>query len=155
MTVDVTMPDRSHRLVPINQTSGRLLEVCADRKDGIESDTVRICAVVVIEHGRARAAFDRGDSIDSNGRLHVVLAAPDAFPGGAMSIAVGCVLLTSGAIGGAVIAEGVRSSDGASADLRDRATTAAVGLWLLSGVAALSTGVAVAFAVLDGAGRSE
>ncbi|MDP2343518.1 MAG: hypothetical protein Q8O67_21340 [Deltaproteobacteria bacterium] len=167
MTVDVVTPDGAHHLMPISQSSGRLVHVCADRLDGkvidvstpttdlsVKTVTVPVpaCAVVVVDHGRAHATFDPADPIDSDGELRLVLSAPETFPTGATSIAVGCGMLTGAAIGGAVIAEAVRSAD-ASPEISDGATNAAIGLWLVSGAAAVGTGVAAAFAYLDAAPR--
>jgi hypothetical protein len=171
MTVDVTTPDGAHHLVPVNHTSGRLLQVCAYRTDDKRVDVsvpklseltvattsmpAAACAPIVVHHTKAAAVFDPGDPIDSDGDLHVVLSAPDNFPGGPTSIAVGCGIITGAAISGAVVAEAVRASEGASEEVAANATNVAVGLWVTSGVAAVGTGFAVAYAWFDAAPESE
>lgn len=145
LAVNVTTPDGHHHTLPIDDTSGRLVAVCADNTAG----GAAVCAPVVAGKRGARAAFQRTDPIDSAGELRLRIASPNMGSDGATAIAIGCGLVGGAAVGGAVVAGAVAGAEGATGDTVDNANTAAAGLWILSGAAVVGTGVAVAFAVLD------
>lgn len=151
LAVNVTTPDGHHRILPIDNTSGRLVAVCADDTTG----GAPVCAPVVAGRRGAHAAFDHDAPVDSNGALRLLIASPDLGSDGATAVAIGCGLLGGAAVGGAVVAGAVAGAEGADADTVDTANTAAAGLWLLGGASAIGTGVAVYFAVLDNAPQTE
>jgi hypothetical protein len=152
LSVNVTTPDGHHHVVPIDNTSGRIVAVCADPTSGGDAP---VCAPVVASRRGLRAVFQQSDSIDSSGALRMQIASPNMGSDGATAIAIGCGLLGGAAVGGALVAGGVAGAEGASADTVDGANTAAAGLWLLGGASAVGTGVAVFFAVLDHAPQIE
>ncbi len=145
LAVNVTTPDGHHHILPIDNTSGRLVAVCADNTAG----GAPVCAPVVAGRRGARAAFQHTDPIDSTGELRLLIASPNIGSDGATAIAIGCGLLGGAAVGGAVVAGAVAGDEDATPGTVDGANTAAAGLWLLGGVSAVGTGVAVVFAVLD------
>jgi hypothetical protein len=150
LSVNVTTPDGHHHVLPIDNTSGRIVAVCADDTSGGDAP---VCAPVIASRRGLRAEFQQRDPIDSSGALRMQIASPNMGSDGATAIAIGCGLLGGAAVGGALVAGAVAGAEDAST--ATVANTAAAGLWLLGGASAVGTGVAVFFAVLDHAPQIE
>src|SRR5688572_18501506 len=75
LAVDVTTPDGFHHTLPVDNTSGRVVSVCADNSAG----GAPVCAPVVAGKRGARAVFQHDDPVvvNSTNELRLLIASPE------------------------------------------------------------------------------